>query len=115
MAKKDDEDYNEGRKKALSRPKRYPASKGTDLASKFMDAGVRGLTDYVVDPLSRTLARTGLTTDEEGKKRGPKYIDGFIAGRRENLGYKKGGSVKSSASRRGDGIAKRGKTKGKMC
>jgi hypothetical protein len=29
-------------------------------------------------------------------------------------GYKKGGSVKSSASRRGDGIAIKGKTKGKM-
>lgn len=29
-------------------------------------------------------------------------------------GYKKGGSVKSSASRRADGIAKKGKTRGKM-
>jgi len=28
--------------------------------------------------------------------------------------YKKGGSVKSSASRRADGIAQRGKTKGRM-
>jgi len=30
-------------------------------------------------------------------------------------GYKRGGSVKSSASRRGDGIAARGKTRGKIC
>jgi hypothetical protein len=29
-------------------------------------------------------------------------------------GFKKGGSVKSSASRRADGIAKKGKTRGKM-
>lgn len=29
--------------------------------------------------------------------------------------YKKGGSVKSSASKRADGIAIRGKTRGKMC
>ena len=29
-------------------------------------------------------------------------------------GYKKGGKVKSSASRRADGIAKKGKTRGKM-
>ena len=28
--------------------------------------------------------------------------------------FKKGGSVKSSASRRGDGIAQRGKTKGRL-
>jgi hypothetical protein len=31
----------------------------------------------------------------------------------ETAGYKKGGSVKSSASRRADGAAKRGKTKGR--
>lgn len=30
-------------------------------------------------------------------------------------GYKKGGSVKSSASKRADGIAQRGKTRGKIC
>jgi hypothetical protein len=30
-------------------------------------------------------------------------------------GYKRGGSVKSSASRRGDGIASKGKTRGKLC
>lgn len=30
------------------------------------------------------------------------------------VGMKKGGSVKSSASRRADGIAQRGKTKGRM-
>lgn len=30
------------------------------------------------------------------------------------MGYKKGGSVKSSASSRADGIAQRGKTKGRM-
>jgi hypothetical protein len=33
---------------------------------------------------------------------------------KSSLGFKKGGSV-PSASRRGDGIAQRGKTKGKMC
>lgn len=32
----------------------------------------------------------------------------------DDAGYKKGGSVKSSASRRADGIASRGKTKGRM-
>jgi hypothetical protein len=33
---------------------------------------------------------------------------------RQAAGMKKGGSVKSSASRRADGIASRGKTKGRM-
>lgn len=32
----------------------------------------------------------------------------------DSPGYKKGGKVKSSASRRADGIAHKGKTKGKM-
>ena len=32
----------------------------------------------------------------------------------DEAGYKKGGSVKSSASKRADGIAQRGKTKGRM-
>jgi hypothetical protein len=32
----------------------------------------------------------------------------------DELGFKKGGSVKSSASKRADGIAMRGKTRGKM-
>ena len=33
---------------------------------------------------------------------------------RRSMGFKKGGSVKSSASSRGDGIAQRGKTRGSM-
>lgn len=34
---------------------------------------------------------------------------------KDRLGMKKGGSVRSSASSRADGIAQRGKTRGKMC
>jgi hypothetical protein len=34
--------------------------------------------------------------------------------KRETRGMKKGGSVKSSASKRADGIAKKGKTRGRM-
>jgi hypothetical protein len=34
---------------------------------------------------------------------------------KDKSGMKKGGSVRSSASSRGDGIAQRGKTRGKMC
>lgn len=43
---------------------------------------------------------------------------GFLGKKmREAMGssYKKGGSVRSSASSRADGIAQRGKTRGKMC
>lgn len=34
--------------------------------------------------------------------------------RKKELGMKKGGAVKSGASKRGDGIAQRGKTRGRM-
>lgn len=40
--------------------------------------------------------------------------DAKMRKRISDMGYAKGGSVKSSASRRADGIAQRGKTRGKM-
>ena len=50
---------------------------------------------------------TGNPEDGEFRK-------GQQAVRKRELGYKKGGSVKSSASIRGGGIESRGKTKGRM-
>lgn len=41
-------------------------------------------------------------------------LHGFVPKGEEESEYKKGGKVKSSASSRGDGIAKRGKTRGRM-
>jgi len=45
-----------------------------------------------------------------------KYVDvaGDMIPGAEKINYRKGGSVKSSASRRADGIAQRGKTRGKF-
>ena len=51
------------------------------------------------------------------EKAGMQERAAFKKGIRQGLkdeGYKKGGSVKSSASKRADGIAKKGKTKGRM-
>ena len=50
----------------------------------------------------------------KGKPGGPKLYRGKPKREADAEGYKKGGSV-SSASKRGDGIASRGKTKGRMC
>ena len=50
----------------------------------------------------------------KGKPGGPKLYRGKPKGEVDAEGYKKGGSVKSSASKRGDGCAIRGKTKGKI-
>jgi hypothetical protein len=56
----------------------------------------------------------------EGFKRDKKDMEGFKRDKKDMEGsgeyspFKKGGSVKSSASKRADGIAQRGKTKGRM-
>ena len=61
---------------------------------------VKSVASGVGDYLSKTFSMEGR---EQSKKEG-----------KERYGMKKGGSV-SSASSRGDGIAQRGKTRGKMC
>lgn len=50
-----------------------------------------------------------LATPTKEKEPPRKLMPSEMAG-----GYKKGGSVKSSASRRGDGCAQRGKTRGRI-
>ena len=60
----------------------------------------------VKDVESRVTAREAGQSSRFGKGETPRLSD-------EWEGYKKGGKV-SSASRRGDGIAQRGKTRGKM-
>ena len=92
-----DVDYTAGPKKALS-----------DFA---IDAGV-GLRDY------GRLYKQGLgmkpDTPFEGERGAKKLREERDEMRRETRGMKKGGKV-SSASSRADGIAQRGKTRGKMC
>jgi hypothetical protein len=59
-------------------------------------------------------------TMETPEERGAMNLEGFkrdkkdMAGSGEYSPFKKGGSVKSSASKRADGIAVKGKTRGKM-
>jgi hypothetical protein len=52
-------------------------------------------------------ADTRLLNKEDARKKNPYETE-------KESGYKKGGSVKSSASKRADGCAQRGKTRGKM-
>jgi len=51
--------------------------------------------------------------DEPSKKK-PTFGETMRKRAKDVMGLKTGGSVKSSASRRADGIAQRGKTKGRM-
>jgi hypothetical protein len=79
-------------------------------AKKYAEGGLAGLADTAeslmgdVDNMANTI-NYGSTTPTGGTE-----PLGFNA----IAGYKKGGSVKSSASKRADGCAVRGKTRGKM-
>jgi len=99
--------------KAMPKAAPKPAAK-TESAPAAKAAPVDetklSLTDRM--KLSRERARTGSTTDTRS-------VSQRI---REKFGFKKGGATKmasggmtSSASKRADGIAVKGKTRGKMC
>jgi hypothetical protein len=73
----------------------------------------------------RAQARKADVAMETPEERGAMNLEGFKRDKKDMAGYKKGGSVKktsavkkvsagSSASKRADGIAKKGKTKGRM-
>ena len=68
----------------------------------------------------RAQARKADVEMETPEERGAMNLKGFMRDKKDMEGsgeyspFKKGGSVKSSASKRADGIAQRGKTRGKM-
>jgi hypothetical protein len=65
-------------------------------------------------PYSRFRNESGRMAKERLEERGVD-TDSLITGNPSaNEGYKKGGSIRSSASKRADGIAQRGKTRGTM-
>ena len=86
------------------------AQRDSDAAAKFLRAGESGS------------SRGSSKYRESGQEMVNKQDEAAAEMRREARGMKKGGAVKmasggsvSSASRRADGIAQRGKTRGKMC
>ena len=81
---------------------------GTPLSKGAISAGFKKLKDT---PILKKLTTRDQTLD---KKATQAAREAGAEERREARGMKKGGSVKSSASKRADGIAKKGKTKGRM-
>jgi hypothetical protein len=81
---------------------REPFRKANDQASKFFES--KGLTNPV-DVIDEELG--GETVAEARARRQGMPVS-------KSSKYKSGGSVKSSASKRADGCAQRGKTRGKM-
>jgi hypothetical protein len=82
--------------------------KEKELASKIHDA-------EVMDSMRSSMgAPTAAQAAMPAQPPAPVDPMGNVAGPAPT-GMKKGGKVKSSASSRGDGIAQRGKTRGKYC
>jgi hypothetical protein len=88
------QDKAAGRGGVLGTPAAYVERAGQYIGDKFDDADAY---------LSEKLGMDSRATFKKGMRQGLK-----------DEGYKKGGKV-SSASSRADGIAQRGKTRGKMC
>lgn len=83
---------------------------GTPLSKGAISAGFKKLKDAPLrEKLGSPTARGKLDTKAAQAAR-----EAGAEERREARGMKKGGMIKSSASKRADGIAMKGKTKGRM-
>mgnify|MGYP003338715527 CR=1 FL=1 len=83
---------------------------GEDRVGEHTQAHRPHATDSVAQPTEQNTSGCG--TDEKDRKDDKK--DDMGAATPAQPGMKKGGMVKSSASKRADGCAQRGKTKGRM-
>jgi hypothetical protein len=83
---------------------------GTPLSEGAISAGVKKIQDA---PFFERFGSRGQRSELD-RKAAQAAREAADEERREARGMKKGGSVKSSASKRADGIAKKGKTKGRV-
>jgi hypothetical protein len=95
----------------LSEKVRDSDSYGTPLSKGAISAGFKKVKDA---PLLERMKFIHGENKELDKKATQAAREAGAEERREARGMKKGGMVKSSASKRADGIAKKGKTRGKM-
>ena len=105
MAKKDDENYNQGKAAAGGKTKTPKVS----AFETFNTGDGRGDRWY-----NSTSSKNDPQTMKPVDPKDPTIIFANKKGGAVKT-YAKGGSVKSSASKRGDGIAQKGKTRGKIC
>ena len=84
---------------------------GTPLSEGAISAGFKKLKDA---PLLERMNRKHGKNEKLDKETAQAAREAGAEERREARGMKKGGSVKSSASKRADGIAVKGKTKGRF-
>ena len=124
----DMEPLSKERKEALSSKadvKEMPESKArflrsygqglSDAKTQFKEAG--DIPKSSMEELGPGIFGIGASSDSvaKGNILGRKEMRDAIKKERARAGMKKGGMVKSSASKRADGIAVKGKTRGKIC
>jgi hypothetical protein len=117
MEKRDDETMAEFEARASKSSRAYKESLKSDPRYRAFEQGVPGkdidFKTYDMPPKRDSLDEDAERPVEKARKRR------FLIEERERITGKKpmlakGGAVKSSASKRADGIAQRGKTKGRM-
>ena len=88
---------------------------------KKMAPGGMADKDYAADDMVISPAARRAMEEQEAQRqrdaeqeRLQKNMENETKGKKPTVKKAKGGSIKSSASKRGDGIAQRGKTKGRM-
>ena len=89
----------------------YPKKDKLDGPTAAMAATMVGVPAVVAGPAAY---RAKKVYDEDKLKKEAEEREAKDEMKRETRGMKKGGMVKSSASKRADGIAMRGKTRGRM-
>jgi hypothetical protein len=87
----------------------------SDAKTQFKEAG--DIPKSSMEELGPGIFGIGASSDSvaKGNILGRKEMRDAIKKERARAGMKKGGMVKSSASKRADGIAVKGKTRGKIC
>ena len=117
MEKRDDETMAEFEARVSKATREYKKKLDKDPRSRAFQQGVPGkdvdVKTYDMPPKYDSLDEDAIKPIERAEKRR------FLAEERERITGKKpmlakGGAVKSSASKRADGIAQRGKTRGRM-
>jgi hypothetical protein len=99
------------------KPKEIIAKEEITVKAPTSELGNIGSVDRMnPEVIGADMGRTKPAPIEERSFNMPKEMDeGSRFSSSNPMGMKRGGAVKSSASSRGDGIAQRGKTKGRIC
>jgi len=101
------------KKSAPSASQSFPVDANMESASSVMSRGRAGMEGSGTSPLEKYTDNKAATA-ARNKRSMDLAIERYKAGVPEYKKMAKGGSV-SSASKRADGIAQRGKTKGRIC